>query len=99
MRTLVPGEWYILFTCAECKTRQIMFPDLSRGQAVLRATYKVGCVKCGYVGKYESEDLERYEHPPTADPKPIYCIGFISLVAVMRLLGWLRLKRRDRKSV
>jgi len=24
MRTLVPGEWYILFKCSDCQTRQIL---------------------------------------------------------------------------
>lgn len=70
-----------------------MFPDLSRGRAMLRATYKVQCLKCGCVGKYESEELERYEHPPNADPKPIYCIGFFALLALLRLFGWLQLRR------
>jgi predicted RNA-binding Zn-ribbon protein involved in translation (DUF1610 family) len=99
VRTLVPGEWYILFRCSECKTRQIMFPDLSRGRAMLRATYKVQCAKCGYVGKYESEELERYEHPPTADPMPIYCMAFFGLLGVLRSLGWLRLRPQTNPRV
>ena len=91
MRTLVPGEWYILFTCSECKTRQILFPDLSEGRAALRATYKVECAKCGHMDKYESEVLERYHHPPTSDPKPIYGIAFFALLALLRKGGMLRL--------
>ena len=96
MRTLVPGEWYILFTCSDCKTRQILFPDLSQGRATLRATYKVECVKCGYIGKYESEILERYQHPPEADPKPIYGIAIFALLSLIRSFGWLRLARTRR---
>ena len=93
MRTLIPGEWYILFTCSECKTRQILFPDLSEGRAELRATYKVECVKCKYVGKYESETLERYQHPPNADPQPIHGLAFLALFALLRGFGWARSRR------
>ena len=90
MRSLIPGDWYILFTCSDCKTRQIMFPDLSEGRADLRATYKVECVKCRHVGKYESEELERYQHPPNADPMPIYGIAFFAMLSLLRSFGWLR---------
>lgn len=93
MRTLVPGEWYILFTCSACHTRQILFPDLSEGRAQLRATYKVECVKCNYVGKYESEALERYQHPPHADPQPIHSLAFFALLALLRGFGWARIRR------
>jgi hypothetical protein len=93
MRTLIPGEWYILFTCSECKTRQILFPDLSQGRATLRATYKVECAKCGHQDKYESEALERYQHPQHTDPKPIYGIAFFALLTVLRKAGMLRLNR------
>lgn len=96
MRTLIPGEWYILFTCSECKTRQILFPDLSEGHATLRATYKVECANCGRLDKYESENLERYQHPPTSDPKPIYGIAFFALLTLLRKGGMLRLKRVGR---
>ena len=92
MRTLVPGEWYILFTCSECKTRQILFPDLSEGRASLRATYKVECAKCGYIDKYESETLERYQHHPISDTKPIYGIAFFALLAILHKGCLLRLK-------
>jgi hypothetical protein len=98
MRTLIPGEWYILFTCSECTTRQILFPDLSEGRANLRATYKVDCAKCHYSGRYESENLERYQHPPNSDPKPIYGLAFFALLTLLRKGGLLRMKRM-RKSV
>ena len=93
MRTLVPGEWYILFTCSDCHTRQILFPDLSEGRAKLRAIYKVQCVKCNYVGKYDSDTLERYQHPPNANPKPIYGLAFVAFLALLRSVGWARLKQ------
>jgi hypothetical protein len=90
MRTLVPGEWYILFTCSDCRTRQILFPDLSEGRAKLRAIYKVQCVKCEYVGKYDSEVLERYQHPPNSNPQPIHGLAFFALLALLRSFGWAR---------
>ncbi len=94
MRTLVPGEWYILFTCSDCKTRQILFPDLSEGRAQLRATYKVQCAKCEYMGRYDSEVLERYQHPPTSDPLPIHGLVFCAFLGLARSLGWLRFRQR-----
>jgi DNA-directed RNA polymerase subunit M/transcription elongation factor TFIIS len=96
MRTLVPGEWYILFKCSQCKARQILFPDLSAGRATLRATYKVECAKCGHADKYESENLERYQHPQNSDPKPIYGIAFFALLTLLRKGGMLRIRRLRR---
>lgn len=92
MRTLVPGEWYILFTCSECKTRQVLFPDLSQGHATLRATYKVACAKCAYRGVYESETLERYQHPPDADPLPFMSGGFLAVLGLLAWFSWLRIR-------
>jgi hypothetical protein len=62
MRTLVPGEWYLRFSCNACNSSQVLFPDLSEGKAEVRATYTVDCPACGYRGSYEGEDLERYQH-------------------------------------
>lgn len=93
MRTLVPGEWYILFTCSDCRTRQILFPDLSEGRAKLRAIYKVQCVKCEYVGKYDSEVLERYQHPPNSNPQSIHGLAFFALLALLRSSGWAQIRR------
>jgi len=90
MRTLVPGEWYILFTCSDCHTRQILFPDLSEGRAQLRAIYQVQCVKCNCTARYDSEILERYQHPPTSDPQPINGLLFFALFALLRSFGWAR---------
>ena len=93
MRTLIPGEWYILFTCSDCRTRQILFPDLSEGRAKLRAIYKVQCVKCEYVGKYDSEVLERYQHPPNSNPHPIHGLAFFAFLALLRSFGWARTRQ------
>lgn len=93
MRTLVPGEWYILFTCSDCQTRQILFPDLSEGRAQLRAIYKVQCVKCDYKGGYDSEILERYQHPPNSDPQPIHGLAFFALLELLRSCGWARIRQ------
>jgi len=62
----------------------------------LRATYKVECAKCHYSDRYESETLERYQHPPHSDPKPIYGIAFFALLTLLRKGGMLRLKRAGR---
>ena len=63
MRTLTPGEWYLRFTCEGCKTQQILFPDLSKGQGRIRATYEVDCPQCGHRAAYDEDDIERYQHP------------------------------------
>lgn len=64
MRTLTPGEWYLRFTCEKCRTKQVLFPDLSRGQAEIRATYVVECPECRHKASYDSDLIERYHHPP-----------------------------------
>ena len=63
MHTLIPGHWYLIYICKGCKTRQILFPDLSEGKAKLNASYVVTCSSCGHKDSYESECLERYHHP------------------------------------
>ena len=63
MQTLRPGDWYLLFTCQLCKTRQVLFPDLSRGSAKIQFAYSVRCAECGHTASYEKEDLETYLHP------------------------------------
>lgn len=98
MRTLIPGEWYILFTCSDCQTRQILFPDLSEGRAQLRATYKVECVRCHYIGRYDSDILERYQHPPNSDPVPIHGVLFFGLLALLRSFGWAQIKSRTQRK-
>jgi hypothetical protein len=95
MYSLQPGEWYILFECDQCKARQILFPDLSKGKAVLRATYTARCRKCEHVGQYDGETLERYQHPPNADPITLAIIGFGLLLGVSNLV---RLKIASQKN-
>ena len=63
MRTLTPGQWYLRFTCEHCKEKEILFPDLSRGQARIKATYVVECSSCSHTGSYDADDIERYQHP------------------------------------
>jgi len=66
MRNFIPGDWYLMFVCKNCETRQVLFPDLSNGKSKISATYKVACARCGHEGAYDSESLERYQHPPEA---------------------------------
>ena len=63
MRTLTPGQWYLRFTCEHCSAKQILFPDLSRGEAKIKATYVVECSSCFHKGSYDGDDIERYQHP------------------------------------
>ena len=67
MRILIPGEWYLRFTCEHCNEKQILFPDLSRGEAKIKATYVVECSNCFQKGAYDGEHIERYQHPLHAD--------------------------------
>ena len=68
MRPLTPGQWYLRFTCEQCQTKQILFPDLSGCEARIRATYVVECSICSHKGAYEGEDIERYQHPFDQEP-------------------------------
>ena len=64
MRTMSPGAWYLLYTCEACHRKQVLFPDLSNGQAQFMGTYGVHCPQCKHHGFYDGEKLERYQHPP-----------------------------------
>jgi hypothetical protein len=66
MRTLTPGGWYLLFFCRGCKTKQVLFPDLTQGKSTLMATYIIACQKCHHKASYDGEQIERYRHPETA---------------------------------
>ena len=68
MRTLTPGQWYLRFTCERCNTKQVLFQDLSQGEAKIKATYVVECSNCFHKGSYDGEQIERYQHPLHADP-------------------------------
>jgi hypothetical protein len=63
MRILTPGQWYLRFTCEHCEAKQILFADLSRGEARIRATYVVECSACLHKGAYDGDEIERYQHP------------------------------------
>jgi len=52
-----------LFACGQCKKRQILFPDLSRGSAKLENTYSARCAECGHTASYQKEEIETYLHP------------------------------------
>jgi DNA-directed RNA polymerase subunit M/transcription elongation factor TFIIS len=67
MRTLTPGQWYLRFTCEQCQTKQVLFPDLSRGKAKIKATYVVECSSCSHKGSYDGDHIERYQHPSEPD--------------------------------
>jgi DNA-directed RNA polymerase subunit RPC12/RpoP len=68
MRTLRPGCWYLMYVCVTCKTKQVLFPDLSDGKAEINAIYHVACPQCGHPGSYEPEQMERYYHPESKPP-------------------------------
>ena len=63
MYTLIPGEWYLRYTCKGCKATQILFPDLSRGTAKINAEYVIACLLCKDKSDYDSDEIERYQHP------------------------------------
>ena len=57
----LPGEWYFVVTCPNCKTRQALFKDPSKGKARVRQTYTHRCDTCGVLVSHEPEDIERWE--------------------------------------
>ena len=73
MHTLYPGEWYLRFTCTKCSSKQVLFPDLSKGEAPIRADYIVTCSECGHKDHYGADTIERYHHP--ADSTPVLANG------------------------
>ena len=67
MHTLYPGEWYLRFTCSQCHSKQVLFPDLSKGTAEIKGIYVVTCLKCGHKASYDTDTIERYHHPNDAE--------------------------------
>ena len=64
MSTFTPGSWYFLFTCENCKSKEVLFSDLSKGESkIAAAVYNVACPNCRHSGAYDSEQIERYQHP------------------------------------
>lgn len=68
MHTLRPGEWYLRFTCKQCRTKQVLFPDLSKGQSEIKGIYVVTCLACAHKASYDVDTIESYYHPPDAEP-------------------------------
>ena len=66
MSTFTPGDWYLMFVCNSCETRQVLFHDMSNGKSKLMATYIVACLACGHKDNYKGERIERYQHPAIA---------------------------------
>ncbi len=62
------GRWYVVATCQHCKRDHILFEDLTDGKARLNATYQWTCPSCHRDGKYEGEDLIRYQHVGQESP-------------------------------
>lgn len=54
------GTWYVIVTCAQCKSTIFLFRDLTKGTSSLDARYFVTCPRCGYEGEY---DAQHYYHP------------------------------------
>jgi transcription elongation factor Elf1 len=63
MLSLIPGQWYLMFTCKHCQERQVLFPDLSHGTTKLTCSYVVECANCKQSASYEGDTIERYQHP------------------------------------
>jgi len=70
LRSCEPFEWYFVVTCPDCKTRQAIFHDPSKGRGRIRLTYSHHCDKCESDGFYEAEDVERYQHVVERRKKP-----------------------------
>jgi predicted nucleic-acid-binding Zn-ribbon protein len=49
------GTWYIVVTCAECKSTLYLFRDLTEGKGSLNASYTVTCPRCRHKGQYEAQ--------------------------------------------
>lgn len=58
-----PGKWYLVVTCSHCQVRQPLLRDLSEGKSEIKATYRWKCPHCGHYGAYDSDKVERYQHP------------------------------------
>jgi DNA-directed RNA polymerase subunit RPC12/RpoP len=57
-----------MYICAACKTKQVLFADLSNGKAEINAIYHVACPQCGNTSSYQPEEIERYHHPEWKRP-------------------------------
>lgn len=62
-----PGSWYIVVTCANCKSTIYLFLDLNDGKGSLQANYIVKCPRCNHKGAYQAR---HYYHPPDPPKEP-----------------------------
>lgn len=69
MHTLHSGEWYLRYICVSCKSKQVLFPDMSKGEARITATYEVSCTECGNRASYDGDVIERYHYPEDAEAR------------------------------
>jgi len=60
--SLTPGEWYLRYVCPNCRSKHVLFRDLTRGVGQIRATYLIECPGCGNRVAYDSGEIERYHH-------------------------------------
>lgn len=70
MSDCLPGKWYLVVTCVHCQVRQPLLRDLSEGKSQIKATYQWTCPHCGHTDQYESDKLERYQHPVSKGATP-----------------------------
>jgi ssDNA-binding Zn-finger/Zn-ribbon topoisomerase 1 len=57
-----PFEWYLVISCEKCGARQVLFRDPTKGKGRIRDVYEHRCYKCQYVGYYDADQIERYQH-------------------------------------
>jgi hypothetical protein len=60
------GDWYVVFTCESCGTRQPLYPDPSKGKAEIDSAI-ARCAFCGRSRFYRAAQFERYKHSPSGD--------------------------------
>lgn len=60
--TFIPGEWYVLIICKNCKTKYSLAHDLNREQSNFQSTYAWTCPKCEHQDQYDFGKLERYRY-------------------------------------
>jgi hypothetical protein len=66
----IPGHWYVRLVYKSCKTKHVLFPDVTDGKVKLNAFYYWTCPTCRHYDQYDSDDLERYRHPVShAEPE------------------------------
>jgi hypothetical protein len=66
--TLMPGAWYLVVTCNQCRSKFNFLHDLSEGKSDLTAgSYFLTCPRCRHQGDYHGKQVERYHHPKEVD--------------------------------